>query len=300
MISIIISTYQPELLEALKINIEQTVGVPYEIIAVENPRLMGICEAYNIGGKKAKFPYLCFSHEDVIFNTTNWGNNVIDHFLKNEKLGIIGIAGSAYKPYALSGWLSVWGGKMVKMNFYEGVKNSTEQRLISTNQNDEIMQRVVTLDGCFLCTKKSIFSSIKFDQETFKNYHCYDIDYTLSVCQSYEAAVIYDVLITHLSSGGYNKKWLDETVKLHQKWDYKLPYSAFSLSKNDIYIQETGAFYYLLNKIIGLNYGYNYLIKLIYSKKFIKLIGFRRWLWLQIKLPKDIIENIRKKQLNKI
>ena len=294
MISIIVSSYNPTLFDQFEKSVKHTIGVTYELIKIENPGLMGICEAYNLGGEKAVFPYLCFSHEDIIFHTENWGSKLIDHFIKDEGLGLIGVAGSAYKPYVLSGWGSVWGGEMVKMSFYEGAKDSAKQTLISVNHNNETLQQVVTLDGCFLCTQKSIFASIKFDQENFRNYHCYDIDYTLSICQTYRAAVIYDVLFTHLSSGGYNKKWLDETVKLHKKWNYKLPYSAFPVFKNDIYVQETGAFYFLLNKILELNYGYSYLIKLIYSKKFIKLIGFRKWLWLQVKLPKDITKYLRK------
>jgi hypothetical protein len=294
MISVIVSSYNSTLFKQFEESVKLTIGLPYEIIRIENPGLMGICEAYNLGGEKAQFPYLCFSHEDIIFHTEKWGIKLINHFFNNKQLGIVGVAGSAYKPYVLSGWHSVWGGEMVKMSFYEGKKDSTKQTLISVNHNKEILQRVVALDGCFLCTKKSIFSFVKFDQENFKNYHCYDIDYTLAICQKYEAAVMYDVLFTHLSSGGYNKKWLDETVKLHQKWDYTLPYSALPLSKNDIYVQETGAFYFLLNKILELNYGYRYLIKLIYSKKFVKLIGFRKWLWLQVKLPKDVVNYVRK------
>ena len=298
MISIIVSSYNPTLFTQFEKSVKETIGVPYELIKIENPGVMGICEAYNLGGEKAKYPYLCFSHEDIIFHTENWGSNLINHFEKNEKLGLIGVAGSAYKPYVFSGWGSIWGGDTVKMNFYEGAKENSHQTLISVNHNDEVLQRVVTLDGCFLCTKKSIFSSVKFDQDNFKNYHCYDIDYTLSVCQSYDAAVIYDVLFTHLSSGGYNQKWLDETVKLHQKWDFILPYSVHPLSKDDIYIQETGAFYFLLHKILELKYGYSYLIMLIYSRKFIKLIGFRKWLWLQVKLPKDIAMYFKK--INKV
>lgn len=289
MISIIISSYQPHYLEALKINIENTIGVPYELICIKNPGLMGICEAYNRGGQKAKFPYLCFLHEDIIFQTENWGFKVVDHFIKNEKLGLLGIAGNIYKPYVLSGWGSSWGGDLTRINFYQASKNENPVTFINLNSSDRAPDRVATLDGCFLCTKNNIFSSIKFDEVLFKDYHCYDIDYSLSVGEKYDVEVVYDIFLTHFSYGGYNKKWFQETVKLHKKWNQKLPYNVQKLSLIEIQEQETGAYYFILNKVLEFDYGYNYLLKINFSKKFIKLIGFKNWLWIQVKLPKNLI-----------
>lgn len=293
MISIVVSSYNPLVYKQFEESIKRTIGVPYELIRVENPGLMGICEAYNIGGKKAKFPYLCFSHEDIIFHTQNWGQKIIDHFLNNKNLGLLGIAGSAYKPYVFSGWGSSWGAEMAKMNINQASKREIEPILINLNPYNKTSDRVITLDGCFMCTKSDVFSSIKFDQVNFTHYHCYDIDYSMAVSEKYVVEVVFDILFTHLSTGGYDKKWLDETVKMHTKWKNKLPYSVNKLSKKEVSNQEIGAYYWLLNKVLELKYGYKYLIKIIFSKKFIKLIGFRNWLWLQLKLPKNIGEHFK-------
>ena len=49
MLSIIISSYQPQNFSAIEKNIAETCGILYEIIKVDNKNLMGKCAAYNIG-----------------------------------------------------------------------------------------------------------------------------------------------------------------------------------------------------------------------------------------------------------
>ena len=109
MLSIIISSYQESLYSALEKNIAQTIGISYEIIKIYNPNKMGICEAYNIGASKAKYDFLLFIHEDILFHTKNWGELLINH-LNKENTGVIGIAGSNYVPRTPSSW-SVSGNK---------------------------------------------------------------------------------------------------------------------------------------------------------------------------------------------
>ena len=103
MLSIRISSYQPQFYSALEKNIAETIGIPYEIIKIDNPNLMGICEAYNKGASLSKYDYLLFVHEDVIFHTKEWGQKLINH-LKLENVGVIGVAGSNYVPIAPIGW----------------------------------------------------------------------------------------------------------------------------------------------------------------------------------------------------
>ena len=72
MLSIIISSYQPEFYLALEKNIAESIGIPYEIMKIDNPGIMGICEAYNRGAEKAQYDFLLFLHEDVLFETQDW------------------------------------------------------------------------------------------------------------------------------------------------------------------------------------------------------------------------------------
>ena len=104
MISIIISSYRADKFSVLEQNIKETIGVEYEIIKIHNPGKMGICEAYNRGAAQAKFPYLCFLHEDVEFRTNKWGENLLTHFDADANAGVIGIAGSIFKCKMVSSW----------------------------------------------------------------------------------------------------------------------------------------------------------------------------------------------------
>lgn len=81
MLSIIVSSYQKDNFSNFTKNISETIGIGfnYEIIAIENPGLMGICEAYNKGAKKSVYSNLLFIREDVLFTTQNWGELLMRH-----------------------------------------------------------------------------------------------------------------------------------------------------------------------------------------------------------------------------
>ncbi len=72
MLSIIISSGNQQLLAAVRLNIAETAGILHEIIAIDNTSAKrGICEVYNEGIHRAKYPMLCFMHEDTILQTKN-------------------------------------------------------------------------------------------------------------------------------------------------------------------------------------------------------------------------------------
>ncbi len=104
MISIIICSIDIKRYLEIEKNIGETIGVVYETIKVPNPGTMGLCEAYNKGGKIANYNILCFVHEDILFRTQNWGRILIDHFANLIEVGIIGLAGSVFKNRMLSSW----------------------------------------------------------------------------------------------------------------------------------------------------------------------------------------------------
>ncbi len=104
MLSIIICSVDSDQRNQLMQNIQETVGIPYEILAIENkvnPR--GISAVYNEGVRCARFEQICFVHEDVRFFTVNWGSILLDLF-KDTELGLVGVAGAAHKPKLPSGW----------------------------------------------------------------------------------------------------------------------------------------------------------------------------------------------------
>lgn len=209
MLSIIISSYQEGFYSALENNIGQTVGMPYEMIKVHNPSLMGICEAYNTGASIAKYDNLLFIHEDILFLNHDWGELLINH-LNCKNTGVIGLAGSNYVPMAPSSW-SLTGDKY---NF--GNVNSDEKKI---EQRPKPSTRVFALDGVFLAVKKEVYQEFHFD-EKIKGFHGYDTDFSLRVATKFDNSVIWDIFIHHFSKGNPDKTWIDNNMQIRNKIKY--------------------------------------------------------------------------------
>ncbi|SIQ04553.1 Glycosyltransferase like family protein [Chryseobacterium sp. RU37D] len=214
MLSIIISSYLPDYFSALEKNIAETIGMPYEIIKIENPGLMGICEAYNKGAKQAKFNYLLFTHEDILFKSENWGQILTSH-LDKENTGIIGLAGSSYVPSAPSSWTV--SEKYNYINILQGNKKNTEYFPIKTTKENR--NKVFAVDGVFLGIKKENYDQFTFNEALLKGFHGYDLDFSLRVSKKFQNYVIDDILIQHFSGGNLDKNWLDANIKVREHAD---------------------------------------------------------------------------------
>ena len=193
MISIIISTYKSNLFAAVEKNIAETIGLPFEIIQIDNPSLMSLTEAYNLGAKKAKFENLLFVHDDVIFETQNWGKIIVEN-LSNPKTGIIGIAGSNYVPVAPSGWFIM-------------------QEKIA--QNSEHLHKAFSLDGVFMAVAKNHFEEILFNEDV-KGFHGYDLDFSLRMSRKYQNFIIKNIELEHLSLGKIEKGFIDNNIQIRR------------------------------------------------------------------------------------
>ena len=240
MISIIISTYQPTFLEALKNNIEQTIGVPYELIAIENKGEKSICEVYNTGVKKAQFEQLCFVHEDILFHTNNWGQNIINHFKVND-VDLLAVAGSTYFSLMPGGW---WSSRLTYQNLLQSTKENIEPVLESKGDNPLRRNQVIAFDGVFFCVKKEVFNIISFDQTTFKGFHFYDADFSMQLHEKrFRVYCIYDILIQHFSLGNLDNNWIDNALIFQKKWEKSLPVSISEISKKNQWDMELGILY---------------------------------------------------------
>jgi hypothetical protein len=251
MISIIISSANPDLLEKITQNIEDSIGVPYEVISFDNSNgSSGLCKLYNEGTTKAKYDILCFMHEDIEIKTASWGKIVIDYFNKDPHLGLVGIAGSSYKSAIPSGWHSF--AFESKINYINIIQNSKRNPGVDihdySNPKNEKLSQVVCLDGVWLCTPKQVALEFPFDAETLRGFHVYDIDFSLSVNQKYKVAVTFEILMKHFSEGNYTNAWLKDTIKIHNKWMSLLPLGVEILSKKDAAMIEKKAFRHLIKK----------------------------------------------------
>jgi len=254
MISIIISSANKKLLDQVTQNIERTIGTTYEIIAFDNSSgTKGIAEIYNQGIRQAQYPVLCFMHEDIAFLTEGWGSAVINIFEQNTDVGLLGVAGSTYKPLTPSGWNGI-GNLEYYTNLYQSYKFSDKPgELKHHNPDGEKLVQVACIDGVWMCTPRAIALQYNFD-ESFSGFHVYDIDLSLNIGQHYKVAVTFDVLLDHFSEGNYNADWLKDTLKLHKKWEHLLPVDITGKSLKSIISIERRTFKYFIDLLLKFNF----------------------------------------------
>jgi hypothetical protein len=79
MLSIIICSVSPDFRKQVVENFSQTVGCEHEFIVFDNRESRyGLCKVYNLCAQKAKYPYICFAHEDILIATKGVGSKT--HF----------------------------------------------------------------------------------------------------------------------------------------------------------------------------------------------------------------------------
>jgi glycosyltransferase involved in cell wall biosynthesis len=230
MISAIVCSINESHFKRFSDSFEQTVGVPFEIIRIDNTiEKLGICAAYNKGAALSRYPYLCFVHEDVVFLTENWGGKLIRHFESLSNVGILGIAGTSYKTFAPSGW---WTPNLSFLfyNYVQTYKHADKKREHLQHQAEE-PAKVICLDGVFLAAQRDVFDSVKFD-ESVGGFHGYDLDLSLAMSARRQNYFINDVLIEHFSEGKADETWIENAFLLFEKWRGTLPLSAAG-KKND-------------------------------------------------------------------
>ncbi|MDD3078754.1 MAG: glycosyltransferase [Paludibacter sp.] len=218
MISIIICSRSSDISSVLKENIQNTIGIDYEIIVINNSENnYSIFSAYNKGVNLSNFPYLCFVHEDVLFRTNDWGNELIGH-LKDRNTGIIGIAGGKVMTKIPAQWSSE--GK------YKNIIQHRKNKVYTWKEPQGfqgISQSAILLDGVFLSMRRELFDKISFD-EKIKGFHGYDCDICAqSIIAGFTNYVVYDILLEHFSGGNGDAQFYNNLITIYKKWEEHLP-----------------------------------------------------------------------------
>lgn len=281
MISIIISSVEKHLLDDVSANIEQTIGVPFEILAFDNRNgEKGICEIYNIGASSAKYDMLCFMHEDVAIKTENWGVVVLNTFKQMPEIGLLGLAGSKYKTLAPSGFYCH--DEMLRVNIIQKFKYRVEDNRISAHNPDhEKITEVVSVDGAWFCCPKTVALNYPFDEGLFKGFHCYDIDFSLGVRGAHKVAVTFEILLAHFSEGNYDRQWVLQTLIMQDKWRSKLPISLLPLSQKAILKYEKNAFRFFLERMSASGFSKMEMSNVLWKSKIHVKFGWNLLLKLQ-------------------
>jgi glycosyltransferase involved in cell wall biosynthesis len=248
MISIIICSRDIAMLGAVSQDVAETIGAPYEIIAIDNSQQQyGICEAYNNGAAQAKYEYLCFMHEDLKFHTNNWGAIVINTLVASD-IGVLGVAGGTYQAKAPVGWTGA-GPDNIRINVLHTTKYSIAQ-YDYWNPVSEKVAEVATLDGLWMCCRKAVWQEFPFDSEHFPHFHFYDIDFCTRVHAKYRNLVTFELVIEHFSGGTYGSDWLHNAVNYYKRWKDHLPFGLITINPSEVKKRELAAFQHVIRMML--------------------------------------------------
>ena len=208
--------------------LKKTSGIPKcEIVPVENNGQFSLTEVYNkiINDSSNDIVVLC--HDDIYFDTKNWGKKLLKTFEKNNEYGILGVAGSTYMPSSGQWWEDRSKMYGVVNHEHEGKKWVSKY---SQNEENDIKQTAI-VDGLFISFNKNKIKK-RFD-ETVEGFHFYDVEFTFqNHLEDVKIGVMFNIRITHKSIGITNEKWEYNRQIFAEKYKNILPIKV-KITEND-------------------------------------------------------------------
>ena len=222
-ISIIICSRSKNVTNKFRNNIEETIGCGYQLIVVDNSQnRYSIFEAYNIGIAESTGDILCFVHDDILFQSKQWGLKLITLFKKNPEYGLIGIAGAKIKTKTASGWWDCKGENML-VHIIQHFPDGSKQKQHYGFENSSFDEAVV-IDGVFMALKKEIGYSFPAN---YQGFHGYDLILSFDVIRNgFKIGITDEILLEHFSIGNPDYLWLKAINKIHSRYRNLLPLST--------------------------------------------------------------------------
>lgn len=210
-IVVVSSHYSKEENDKFYNHISNTIGVKHDIHIYENHNQYSLSVLYN----KAIEEYhddnaiMLFVHNDIVFETKDWGKNLLRHFNNpNTDYQIIGLAGSVEIPEH-GCWYMRPDGKGMNQQSMRGIVNHDNGLRKWTSQYSEAkggVDPVVTIDGLFMAVDTSDIEHT-FDEDYYM-WHYYDMGFCMpNYLDGCNIGVVYDIRVTHKSVGQTDQEW---------------------------------------------------------------------------------------------
>ena len=189
-----------------------------EIIEKVNNGEKSLSQTYNEIIEESSNDIVVLLHDDLEFETKNWGDKLLKSFNKNPEFGIIGLAGTKFLPSSGRWW-------DVTENMFGIVNHKHEGKKWTSSYSKNLNQKVeetVIIDGLFIAFDKNKIKH-RFDEE-IEGFHFYDLGFTLpNHIDGVKVGVTTMVRVTHLSIGQTNQQWEDNRLKFVKKYKSHLP-----------------------------------------------------------------------------
>jgi len=199
--------------------LKKTCGVSNpEIIPIENEGKYSLPEAYNMILEQSTNDIVVLCHDDIYFDSKNWGQKILNHFKRHPDYGVLGLAGSTKLPSSAKWWEDFSKMKGIVNHEHGGKKWESKYSASLGNQIDD----VVLVDGLFIVLNKSNIKQTF--NEDIKGFHFYDVDFSFrNFIEDVKIGVIYDVRVTHKSIGETNEQWERNRIVFAEKHKEFLP-----------------------------------------------------------------------------
>ena len=192
-------------------HVSDMIGVDHETHCYTNFDQYSLPEVYNkaIDEHHDDNAIMLFVHNDIYFETKDWGKILLKHFNnKHNDYQILGVAGSKSIPSSGCWWLTEDGKSMNRKDMIGIVNHDNSIRKWESRYSEPFfgVKPVVCIDGLFMAIDtKEIVND--FDNR-FGKYHYYDLPICVSnYLDGCNIGVITDIRITHKSIGETNNEW---------------------------------------------------------------------------------------------
>ena len=159
-----------------------------QIIEKINNGEKNLSQTYNEIISESEYDIVVLCHDDIYFDTNNWGSKLVKTFEKNPEYGILGMAGTTHMPKSGMWWEDR--SKMYGIVNHESEGKKWESRYSDSFQNS--VKEVVVVDGVFITLQKQTIKET-FD-ESVPGFHMYDINFCFKNFLSFFGAFISSII----------------------------------------------------------------------------------------------------------
>ena len=184
---------------------------PHEIIAITDAR--SLAEGYNRCLNQAHGDIVIFSHDDIEFlDPATWLARLKAHLTEFDLLGLAGTTKVISAAWAGAGPPYAFG----QIGELDG---SVEPfRVLIFAVPAPVVPGIQAVDGLFMAVRRNVIERIRFDEETFDGFHCYDTDFSFSAhLAGFRLAVAADLPCLHASTGHFDQKWEHYAIRFAKK-----------------------------------------------------------------------------------
>ncbi|WP_282194870.1 glycosyltransferase [Alistipes ihumii] len=238
----------PDRSRRAELNIRRSAGIDPEIFIHDNREGgWGRCETYNHYASRARNDCLCFLHEDSRSGPTRGPARSSIFTGLRRGAGVIGFFGYALKTRSpsLSGGLK----RSVRASLYRHAGGRVVRTENRAGEAD--FSPVVQVDGQCLIVPKSVWREHPFDEELFRDFHLYDVDFCVRIARRYANYICHSVFGEHGSVGSYDDDRYRNVLLFQRRWDGCLPLTVVPTSPREVREAETFAAYKFYKRVLS-------------------------------------------------